>query len=298
MGIALGLSAGVCFSMAAVMSRVGMRGRGRDDGVFMSILVNVVVLGSLTATVDLPRWSTEGAVALAVGGVLGTFGGRASNLRAVRLIGPTRAAAFLTAGPLVTAVVGWVVLDEGIGLLSAAGGSLVLGGLLVLVRAQSSALALVPARLEETDHHRPRGYLIAGLAPVFFGVAFVVRKWGLAEYPSVFAGALIGAVAGIVVALTIDAAQGQLPRRIGENLRRVPWWFVGAGTATSAALASQFLAFSYLPAWVISLLQATQVLWTLLLAAVFLRQEERIDRWLIASVALVALGVAAITVQV
>lgn len=299
----LGLSAGMFFSIASILARFGMRFRSRDDGLFMSILMNVMVLGALTATVELPEWNTAGVAALAAGGILGTFGGRASNLRAVRIIGPSRANAFLTLGPLVTALAGWVVLGEGISLLSGVGGALVLLGLLRIVRMRSSALAVTPraSRVEPQpiplQQDRSLGYLLATLAPVLFGLAFVVRKWGLNQYPSAIAGAAIGAVAGLGVSLLGDVATGKVARRLRENLRHPPWWFVAAGTATSLALVSQFLAFAYLPAWVVNLLQGTQVLWTLLLAAVFLGSEERIDPRLIGSMALVAAGVAAITVQ-
>ncbi len=128
MGILLGLTAGFCFSIASIFARFGMRFRRRDDGVFMSLLMNLLVLGGITLLVDLPTWNTEGVIALAVGGVVGTFGGRTSNLRAIRIIGPSRANAFLIAGPLVVAIGGWIVLGESVSLLSGFGGALVVTG--------------------------------------------------------------------------------------------------------------------------------------------------------------------------
>jgi drug/metabolite transporter (DMT)-like permease len=304
MGILLGLAAGFCFSVASILARFGMRVRSRDDGLFMSILMNLLVLGGLILLIDLPSWTTEGVVALAVGGVLGTFGGRASNLRAVRIIGPSRANAFLTGGPLVAAIGGWIVLDERISLLGGFGGVLVLAGLYRIVRSRTAAVALSPpdaatgGNPEPQPRHDPSvGFALAMAAPVLFGLAFVVRKWGLAYYPSAVGGAFIGAAAGMAVQILGDTATGQIRRRMRENLRGIPWWFVGAGAFTSAALIAQFLAFEYLPAWIVSLLQGTQVLWTLLLAAIVLRREERIDANLMVSIFLVFIGVAAITSQ-
>jgi len=60
---------------------------------------------------------------------------------------------------------------------------------------------------------------------------------------------------------------------------------------------SQFSAFSLVPAWVVGVLQGTQVLWVLLLGFLFLRQEERIDRAVVASVVLVAAGVTLIAIS-
>jgi drug/metabolite transporter (DMT)-like permease len=303
MGIALGLAAGLCFSVASILARFGMRRRTRDDGLFMSIFVNLLVLGTLTVMADLPAWSTEGVVALAVGGVLGTFGGRATNLRAVRIIGPSRANAFLTGGPLVAALGGWIVLGERISILGGIGGALVLSGLYRIIRSRSSAAVAVATSgtatgaQPEPAHDPSLGFALAMAAPVLFGLAFVVRKWGLDLFPSAVGGAFIGAAAAMTIQVVGDAVTGKVGRRMGENIQQIPWWFVGAGAFTSAALVAQFFAFEYLPAWVVSLLQGTQVLWTLLLASLVMRQEERIDRSLIVSVALVFVGVAAITSQ-
>ncbi|HEX2154094.1 MAG TPA: EamA family transporter [Acidimicrobiia bacterium] len=303
MGILLGLTAGLCFSVASILARFGMRLRSRDDGLFMSIFMNLLVLGGLTLITDLPRWDTAGVAALAAGGVLGTFGGRATNLRAVRIIGPSRANAFLTGGPLVAAIGGWIVLGERISLLGGAGGLLVMAGLYRIIRSRTTAVAVTPAgAVAPDDTPGPRldpslGFALAMAAPVLFGLAFVFRKWGLGHYPTAVGGAFIGAAAAITMQLFGDTFAGQVGRRLRENMRRIPWWFVGAGAFTSAALIAQFLAFGYLPAWVVSLLQGTQVLWTLLLAAVVLRQEERIDGNLMISILLVFVGVTAITSQ-
>ncbi len=172
----------------------------------------------------------------------------------------------------------------------------------MIVKSRTTAVAIkvddADTALRPKSAHVPSdGFAIAILAPILFGLAFVVRKWGLQFYPSAVGGAFIGAAAGMATQLVSDTATGQLRRRLRENLKDIPWWFVGAGTFTSVALLAQFLAFEHLPTWVVSLLQGTQVLWTLVLAAAFLKREERIDANLIFSIILVFVGVAAITSQ-
>jgi drug/metabolite transporter (DMT)-like permease len=288
MGIVLGLSAAVFFASASIALRVGQRTRKHDDGLFTTVLVNILMFTAPIPFTDLPEWSTSGVVGLALGGIVGTMFGRFSNLRSIRLIGPTRANAFLTGNPVVSAIVGWIVLNEAVGPVEGVGGALVVFGLLRFIRARSGppgAGGTKPAA---------RGYLFAVLAPTFFGIAFVIRKWGLARYDSAVLGALIGSVAAFVVLNIVYAFRRELGAKVRENIGNVSWWFVLAGFLTGAALLSQFTAFATLPAWVVGILQGTQGIWTMILSRIFLGTEEAIDRKVVLNVLIVASGVAII----
>lgn len=291
-GILLGLSSAICFAAGAILFKVGQRTRSNDNGLFLSVLVNVVILGAAAALLTWPAWSVSGFIALLFGGVIGTVGGRSSNLKAIRMIGPSRANAFITANPVAAAIAGWFVLNEKLGLEEFIGGGLVIVGLLLLIRWRS---APAPAT---RDPPPTAGYLWAIAAPIFFGTAFVVRKWGLARFPGPVIGAFVGAVAAFLVISAFDAKGGKLSERLRTNFITVSWWYVGAGVFTTLALLSQFTAFSYLPAWVVGILQGTQGLWTLLLGWWFLRQEEQIDRRLVGVVVLVMVGVTLIGLEV
>ncbi|MDH3250850.1 MAG: DMT family transporter, partial [Acidimicrobiia bacterium] len=138
---------------------------------------------------------------------------------------------------------------------------------------------------------------IATGAPVFFGMAFVFRKWGLERFDSAVIGAFVGALSAYLVIILIDAGRGILPERSRSNFLNVSWWFVAAGVATSVALLSQFLAFTYLEAWAVGILQSTQGIWTIGLSLIFLKGDERIDRTLVITVLMVAAGVTLISLQ-
>jgi drug/metabolite transporter (DMT)-like permease len=264
----------------------------------MTILVNVAVLGSIALTVSAPEWSTAGVVALAVGGVLGSVMGRFANLRAVRLVGATRSSAFMTGSPLVAALAGWLLLGEEVGALEGLGGLIVIAGLLALVRARSVPTSMLDGVATPADRRTVRlGFLFAAAAPIFFGLGFVVKKWGLLRYDDAVLGALIGSSAAFLVVVAIDAGAGRIGRRLQENFAQIPWWFVAAGVAMSAALLTQFAAFSYLEAWLVGVLQGTQGIFALMLGWTFIREEERIDAWVVLSVLLVAAGVILIGLQ-
>lgn len=290
MGIVLGLTAAFCFSLTSILVRVGQRTRPHDDGVFMSVLVNVVVLGIYATLVPWPTWDTPAMIAFIIGGVIGTVGGRTSLLRAVRLVGPSRSNAFLTGTPAVAALAGWLALGETLTPIEMLGGTIVALGLLWLIRARSGGAG--GATKAPLFH-----YVIAAGAPISFGLAFVFRKWGLERFDSSVVGAFVGAASAYLVIVLIDAVRGVLGERARSNFRDPSWWFVGAGFSTSAALLSQFTAFTYLEAWVVGMLQATQGIWIIILSILFLKGDEHIDRALIGAVALVVAGVVLIALQ-
>ncbi len=290
-GIALGLSSAICFSSAAICFKIGQRTQVKDNGLWLSIGINAIVLGLIVAFQTWPSWNLEGVLALLIGGVVGTVGGRSSNLKAVRFIGPSRANAFLTGNPVVAAIGGWFFLDETLGLQEFVGGALVILGLLWLILSRSAPAAdavAVPTK----------GYVWAVAAAVFFGSAFVFRKWGLERFPGSVIGAFIGAAAAFAVVTVVDARGGKLVTTVKANFRPIVWWYMAAGIFTTLALLSQFNAFRYLPAWVVGILQGTQGLFTLLLGWIFLRQEERIDRTLVGSILLVMSGVVLIGLEI
>jgi drug/metabolite transporter (DMT)-like permease len=297
-GVVLGLVTGALFATGSVLARVGHRHRPQDDGLLMTILVNVLVLGLIALTVTAPPWSTAGVIGLAVGGVLGSVMGRFANLRAVRLVGATRSGAFMTGSPLVAAVAGWLVLGEEVEPLDAVGGLVVISGLLALVLARATPTSMLDGVAAPADPRTRRiGFIFATAAPVFFGLGFVVKKWGLIRFDEAVLGALIGSSAALIVVITIDSLARRIGRRVRENFGQIPWWFVAAGIAMSGALLTQFAAFSYLDAWLVGVLQGTQGIFALILGWIFIRDEERIDGWVAASVILVAVGVTLIGIQ-
>lgn len=305
MGFVFGIAAAAVFGLSAVCNRIGMRVRPDDDGLMMTVTINVIVLGVPLLFLGLPRLDGIGLAAFATGGLTGTYLGRFTNLKAIRRVGPARANAFLTSSPIVSALLGWLVLGETVAPGAAAGAALVLIGLRFVVRttgsnapAAATILEAAPPRDRPTTSSSPRsGFLWAGLAPLFFGSAFVFRKVGMNTIPDVLLGAFLGALSALVALVVVDVLRDRVSERIHDNFRHIPWWFVAGGVGTSAALILQFLAYFDLPAWVVSLLQGTQGMWTLFWSFLFLRREEHLSWRLALGVALVVGGVSIVTLQ-
>lgn len=315
----MGLASAALFGLNAIFIKIGMRRRPIDNGHFMSVLVNVLFLGTLMLWVSLPPWNWVGFAAFILAGLMTTWLGRGTGFMAIRLLGPARQGAILVSAPLFAAIAGWFFLGEGITLVQATGAVVISIGLLVLLRSRmerddaaaeghdvvgdvgASATVEVAttrsARMRTALRHDDftRGFVVAVVAAASFGGGFVARKWGLSHFPSAIGGAFLGACTALSMIVLRTVVLGTLRRVIDDNFREIPWWFVAGGTASSLALFLQFSAFDYLAAWVVSLLQGTQAVWTLLWASIFLRHEEHIGRALIVSVALVVVGVGIMT---
>ena len=314
----MGLASAALFGLNAIFVKIGMRGRPIDNGHFMSVLVNVLFLGTAMLWTNLPEWNSVGFFAFVLAGLMTTWVGRGTSFMAIRLLGPARQGAILVSAPLFAAITGWLFLDEGVSLVQATGGLIVSIGLLVLLRARIEkeegsdredivgdvgASAAVEVATHRSSRLRAairndqftRGFVVAVLAALFFGAGFVVRKWGLSYYPSAVGGAFLGVCTALSMILLRAVFRRTLTHLVNDNFRQIPWWFVAGGTASSLALFLQFNAFDYLPAWVVSLLQGTQAIWTLLWASIFLRHEKHISRELVISVTLVVLDVGIMT---
>ena len=177
--------------------------------------------------------------------------------------------------------------------------------LMIKPREEVSAADATPGEIAAafavTEPSRDSGYLrglLFGLtAAALFGSGYVVRKLGLTHYGSPVAGAFIGSLVSLTIIMARATLRGHLDRLLTDNLRRIPWWFVVAGMASGGGLLAQFVALEHLAAWVVSLLQGTQVAWTLLWTHLFLRREERLSKSLLMSSALVLVGIVAVTVD-
>lgn len=290
LGVLFGVLTAVFFALGAMFARLGQRTRPNDDGVFLTVFVNLILLSLVTLFVEPPEWNAQGIMALVIGGIIGTVLGRTLLLRSIRLLGPSRASAFVVGTPVAAAIGGWLLLSESISVIEGIGGLITLLGFWLLARARSTGNV---AQEEVPLWH----YAVAVGAPVFFGTAFVFRKHGLNLYPDSYRAAAIGSVSAFAVLVLIDVLRGNLKERLVTTFGDVSWWFVAGGAATALALLSQFSAFVYLPAWVVGIFAGTQGIWSMILSKLFLRHDDIIDATALFSVVLSTVGVVIISWQ-
>lgn len=279
----------------------------------MSVTVNTLFLLAVLPWSRGAPWSWGALIAFILAGVGTTWLGRATALRAIRLIGPARQGAFLITAPVFTGLAGWALLGESLTIVQMVGGVLVLSGLATLVRSRMvaepleadapEAIATIRQRGERRSIARAalstvsaRGYGIAFVSAVSFGLGYVGRKWGLTHYPNAVFGALVGALMSLSLIVVRESMRKRMHILINANIRDIPKWFVAAGVLSGFGLLMGFSAFIHLPAWAVAVVKGTQGLWALFWSYLFIREEEHLGWNVFAAVILTFAGVCVIAV--
>ncbi len=215
-----------------------------------------------------------GLVAPGVAGLLFTS--------AVELAGAARAALLVTAAPLIAAVPAFLLLDEPVHLAIVGGGAMIVAG----------GVVLGGEHLEGTSFRR-LGLAVALAAAALIAVRDNFARWAARHYdvPGLASGwaALVGASALILVYLLVTRRGGTF-----AAVRRAALPFLPAGLLIAAAYTALFEALTRGRVTVVTPLYATESLWTVLLAWIFLGRSERIGARLLTAAGLMVGGAALI----
>jgi drug/metabolite transporter, DME family len=281
--VLLGLVAAACFGAMTVAVREGLlRVPDAAAGSFVTATVGLLVtLPAALASGDDGLSSSQiwpfllaGLIAPGVAGLLFTL--------AVELAGAARAALLVTAAPLIAAVPAFLLLDEPVHVAIVAGGALIVAG----------GIVLGGEHLEGTSFRR-FGLVVALAAAALIAVRDNFVRWATRHYDisglASGCAALAGASALILVYLLLTRRGGTL-----AAVRRAVVPFLPAGLLIGAAYTALFEALTRGRVTVVTPLYATESLWTVLLAWIFLRRSERIGPRLVLAAALMVGGAALI----
>ena len=292
MGELLALVGALSFSLSGLLIRYGQRQRPRDNGLFMTTVVNLAMYAALTlgawAVGALPPITAAGFGLFVLAGITNTLVGRWAWFQSMRAIGPSRSTALKATAPVFAAILALIFLGQPLPPATVAGIGLVVCGVLVLHADNRPASTLAGSG-------RLGPGVGLGLASSFsYGSGSVLRAAGLGFVPSPFLGALVGAVVAAASVLASDALRGTLGQRWADNLRNVPRAFVLAGALAGVAQLLQFVSLQLTTVARATVIASAEPLITTLLSAVFFSQLDSITRRSAASVAGILLGIAVV----
>lgn len=286
--VAIGLAAigAVLFGALTVALRAGL---ARTPDVEAATVVTSLV--GLAVVLPLALVGTSGddlgghVWPFLVAGLLAPGAAQVLFVAAVRLVGAARSATLITAAPLLSATPAFLLLDEPFH------AALVVGAVLVV----AGAVVLTAERLAGTDLRR------MGLALAFGAAALISARdnfvrWAATGNDVSGRAAAVASLAAASVFLIgyLAALRG---REAATALRRALAPFLPAGVLLGLAYAANLEALDRGRVTVVTPLYATEALWAVLFAVVFLgARSERIGVRLLVAVALMASGAALIGV--
>jgi drug/metabolite transporter (DMT)-like permease len=275
--VAVGLafcSAFLFGAMTVVLRFALRRSPGAEVGAFATTVTALVV--ALVALAIHPEGAGDaGGLALfALVGMLAPGGSQLLFTMAVRDAGPSRTSVVVGAAPLISVLIAILILGE------PAQAALMVGALLVV----AGGILLVLER-SRPAHYRAVGLVFALGGATLFAIRDNVVRWashGTAVPP--IPGAVAALVGGSVVILGYLFVVGRRPRLRSA----VP--FVPAGLLFGLSYLSLFEAYYHGKVTVVSPIVATESLWGVLLAAIFIGRSERIGVRLVGGALCVVAG--------
>ncbi len=290
--LTLALLPAILWGMAPIFDKRGMAAGG--GAVQASLVVVVVQLVLYWAAVAFLFGGaafaglTREVLAVFVGaGVIGTALGRIAIFVGVDRVGASLNSAILSTRPLFATAIALAALGEPLGPVTAVGIVILVSGLSVLALSRGGDL----------EGWTARDLLWPIAAAATFAVANVARRYGMLETPiSALEAVTINETAGLVALVAYVLARGRtdvlsMPR---ESYR----YFAVSGLLTSVAMLSLMAALGLEEGRIaiVDPLVATAPFFTLLFAAVFLRDLERVTRGVVAGAAMIVVGAVLITI--
>ena len=290
--IALSFLAIMGFGSATIFARQGMAKVGPMPVTFYSLCFSFAASGILAVIFAPGDFITLPLIVLAWCVMLGTFnflGGRNLSYLAVGRIGAARAGAIVGTSAVFASILAITVTGE-------RPHWVVLVGTLVVVAGLATALGknIMETASGQSAGRRVAfiGYLLAFGAACCYGTTNVVVRQLTIDYTSPLVVATISLFFGIL--LVAPVAGKQAVSRLVE-VKQSPGFMLYAalsGLAAATGVNCTYFALQRAEVVVVAPIVSANPLFTLLLAALFLQQQENVNRWLVLGIAVTVAGVA------
>lgn len=297
MGSLFALISALGFSAANIMVRKGTTVSSKNNGAFLSMVITALLSGLIFVGIGLskgwPLVSWKAIVWFCLAGILTTFLGRNLLYTSIQLLGSVRASALKRLNPFFAVLFGVGLLHEPITFALILGLLLILSGLVLLIFennkknnikhnnevSASSELKTEPIRKPATFLKIISVSYIYGIASsICYAMGYVVRKVGLSETNEPFFGTLLGAGVGILVYLVFALFKEKYRISVQMSFKKFQFWLILAGTSTSLGQIFYFLALSKSEISKVALITSVEVVFTIILSAIFLKKTEDLNR--------------------
>jgi len=288
-GLLLAFGAMLTFATCVLLSAVASRRLDSDSGALLAAAVTLplgltVALLQFAGGHKLTPPTPLGLIAFSLAGIFSTYLGRWLFFKSVETIGPTRAAAFQTCSPVVTAFVGWLWLDERLSAIGLLGMAAAVAGLIVMSQVRPGG-GSVDAATRKLQSRAARVALFVGLGSTFaYAVSHVFRGAAIREWDEAVLGATLGGLVGVLVLLLVS---GRRTIVAADNIRRQPLgalMYCGVGSMQFGAQVLMIASMKYIPVSVTALIACCTPLVVMPMSLLLLKNAEQIKPLAVAGV--------------
>jgi drug/metabolite transporter (DMT)-like permease len=259
----LALLSALCFGVALVTGRVGLRHADATAGAAVSIPSATVLLVLIAPfALDLSGIDLRAVLVFAAVGLVFPAAVTLLTFRSNQLLGPTLTSAVSGTSPLFAVLAGAAFLGERVPVQAA-----------LAVAGVAAGIALLSWKSEGP---RPPRFVGAALlwplaGAVVRALAQVAAKAGLMLWASPFAASLIGYLVSSATVVGADRVRGARGRRPAA---RAMLWFAATGILNGAGVLLMYLALNRASVWLVAPVVAAYPLVTALLGAALLHEER------------------------
>jgi drug/metabolite transporter (DMT)-like permease len=308
-GEALAFAALAMFSANILLTKIASARLNLNVGFLISVAANIVfstlLFGvQLALRRDPLPWDWVGFWLFVGAGLFSTWLGRWFFFESIAKLGAARASLFQVSSPLFTVVIAWLFLGERLGAASIVAMATAIVGLM-LVSVSPAALA---RRFARTDRAQPAaagsaaalsesllksGMLIGVASSAAYAVGNVFRGAGIRRWDEAILGALIGAIAAMMLQLAFGAGTSDVLRKLRAHDRPGAIMFAAGGILTISAQVCLITAMGYAPVSVVALITLCTPLLVFPGSYFLFGNTERISAWTLLGgvVTLVSIGV-------
>lgn len=280
---AFALATGLFSAVNLILVKKGMARSNAITAIVVSLAINVIVFWSLVWVV-VPReeiWRAELLIFVLVG-LIQPGGTRFLAYLSVEKVGVIITAPLRATTPLFSSLLAILVLGENLTVPLAVGTLFVVSGII-----------LITLKDKGTITWRNRYILLPIFSALVAGTTQVIRKMGLVHLPFPLLGAAVTTGTSLIV-VTLSLIISKKMSMLSFNRTSLKFYSLGGITVT-LGVASVFMSLHLSDLVIVAPLTGLSPLYSLILAAVFLRDLEVITPRIIMAACLIVLGVVLIT---
>ena len=300
-GLALILFTVAILATKAASSRIAL-----STGFLIATAVNVVFAAAalvvqMTLRGEGLSWNGKALLLFAAAGVFATYLGRWFFYESVVRFGPAKASIFQISSPLFAALLAWLLLGERLSVWAAVGMLVAVSGL--------ALIAYKPGFFKTTKPGVPSiasGFSARILQSVFllglfssgaYAVGNLLRGAAVRGWPEPIAGALIGALTGLVTHYLFSADKASLMTRLRAAEPQGLWLFALVGAANISGQITTIASMQYIPLAVAALVGLCTPLLVFPISYLLFKNQERVTPTVLAGGAFTLLGMVVVVLR-